>query len=265
MTNIRTIISVALLLAMAAGTGLLLLRIGGEVWIPTPGEILDAPPEQAVYGCIWLIAVSIFAWLALSIALSVCAHVVRIPAAIRAVEWATVGPVRRLARRLAALILAMGSISASYPAGAAQVPPVPIVVSEEQELVVDPRTAPIPGVSIPVSAGMISDTLTGPARTTGSDERIGVSTPAALRASGEKASTTGEYIEYVVQPGDSMWSVSSVHVHGSKAGPLPDHEVAGVWRWVVELNRGRLRSGDPDLIFPGEILVLPVLPLHDGP
>jgi hypothetical protein len=34
-------------------------------------------------------------------------------------------------------------------------------------------------------------------------------------------------------------------------------EITPVWVEVIAANRDRLRSGDPDLIFPGEIVVLP--------
>ena len=262
MTTFRTITSSVLLAAMTAGTCLFLLRIGGEAWIPTPGEILDSPPDEAVIGCIWLATLSVVAWLLCSAFLSVCAYTVRIPAAIRTVEWMTIRPVRRLAQRLAALILAIGSISASYPAGAVHLPPVPIVASSEQEQAVDSHTAMITGVTTPIL--MTGETVRGPARTGESGGKVGVSTPAMLRAGDEKAANTGEYVEYVVQPGDSIWSVSSVHVHRSQTGPVPAYEIVRVWLQVVELNRGRLRSGDPDLIYPGEILMLPDLSLPGG-
>lgn len=265
MTYIRTIISSTLIVAMLAGSGLLLLRIRAEVWLPTPGEILDAPPEEAVYGCIWLLTLSVVAWVLCSALLSVCAYTARIPAAIRAAEWMTVGPVQRLARRLAALILAMGSISASYPAGAVNLPPVPIVASYEQEAALDPSPASVPGASTPAVAGTIGVTVAGPARTGEPGGRFAVSTPVRLRSGVDQAVTAGEHIEYVVQPGDSMWSVSSAYLRRNREDPVPGHEVMRIWRQVVDLNRGRVRSGDPDLIFPGEILLLPVVPLPDGP
>lgn len=257
MTYFRTITLSTLLVAMTGGSGFFLLRIGGEAWIPTPSEILDSPPDEAVIGCIWLATLSVVAWLLCSALLSVCAYTVRIPAAIRAVEWMTVRPVRRLARRLAAVVLAVGSMSASYPAGAVHLPPVPMVVSSGQELTVDSHTDMITGVTTPMPT--VGETGPSVARTGQSAGKVGVSTPPTLRTGDGKAASTGGSIEYVVQPGDSIWSVSFVHLHRSRTGPVPDPEVLRVWRQVVDLNRGRLRSGDPDLIFPGEILTLPDL------
>lgn len=247
MTYIRRITLSVLLLSVVAGSSFLLLRISGEAWIPTPREILDAPPQEAVYGCVWLITLAVLAWLLCSILLSVCAYMAGIPAAIRTVEWMTIRPVRRLSRRLAALIMAIGSFLPSYPAGAAQAPPIPMVATYEQETEVDSTRPLIPGVSIPALAGVAGETLPG---------GIGVST-GMLPTVGHRPQMAGETVEYVVQPGDSMWSVSADHVRRSQAGPVSGTEVMRVWRQVVDLNRDRIRSGDPDLIYPGEILVLP--------
>lgn len=60
----------------------------------------------------------------------------------------------------------------------------------------------------------------------------------------------------VVERGDHLWKISARHL-GEKA---PDHHVAPYWREVVEVNTPRLRSGDPDLIFPGEVVDLPAIP-----
>lgn len=61
---------------------------------------------------------------------------------------------------------------------------------------------------------------------------------------------------YVVRPGDSLWSIAA-----RQAGTSDPDVVAGQWRRVVQAARGQLRSGDPDLIHPGERLTLP--PLDD--
>jgi len=64
-------------------------------------------------------------------------------------------------------------------------------------------------------------------------------------------------IEVVVQQGDHLWGLAETRI-GETMGREPmDHEVAPYWREVVELNRDRIRSGNPDLIVPGEVVVLP--------
>ena len=55
---------------------------------------------------------------------------------------------------------------------------------------------------------------------------------------------------YTVTAGDNLWKIAAAHT--------PDDEPVGpYWRRLIAANEGRLLSGDPDLIYPGEILVLP--------
>lgn len=57
----------------------------------------------------------------------------------------------------------------------------------------------------------------------------------------------------VVKKGDHLWKISARHL----TEVAPDVRVAPYWREVVDLNTPRLRSGDPDLIYPGEEIELP--------
>jgi nucleoid-associated protein YgaU len=60
--------------------------------------------------------------------------------------------------------------------------------------------------------------------------------------------------------GDNLWTISRDHlarVTGRHASDLSDHEIATYWLRVIAANRASLRSGDPDLIFPGESIQLP--------
>jgi hypothetical protein len=63
-----------------------------------------------------------------------------------------------------------------------------------------------------------------------------------------------------VAVGDNLWliAVSAVaRETGREPGTVTDDEVARYWRVVCDVNRDRLRSGDVDLIYPGEVVVLP--------
>jgi nucleoid-associated protein YgaU len=63
--------------------------------------------------------------------------------------------------------------------------------------------------------------------------------------------------QVVVRPGDNLWVIARAELIRS-TGALPDdRRVARYWRSVLEANRGTLRSGNPSLIFPGEIVTLP--------
>ena len=44
---------------------------------------------------------------------------------------------------------------------------------------------------------------------------------------------------------------------GRSPADLSPADVAAYWLRVVELNRHRLRSGNPNLVYPGEVVELP--------
>ena len=70
--------------------------------------------------------------------------------------------------------------------------------------------------------------------------------------------TTAGSDTVVVVEGDHLWKIS-----GRRLGPSsPDEVIAPYWREVIEVNTPRLRSGDPDLIYPGETVELPAIPEH---
>ena len=56
-----------------------------------------------------------------------------------------------------------------------------------------------------------------------------------------------------VEPGDHIWKISAKHL--SDIGS--ESRVAPYWRRVIKQNLHNLRSGDPDLIYPGEVISLP--------
>jgi nucleoid-associated protein YgaU len=63
-----------------------------------------------------------------------------------------------------------------------------------------------------------------------------------------------------VAEGDNLWTIARDELAKASGGGSTEPtnlEVAEYWAKVVEANRGRLVSGDPDLIFPGETIVLP--------
>jgi nucleoid-associated protein YgaU len=61
----------------------------------------------------------------------------------------------------------------------------------------------------------------------------------------------------VVEKGDHLWSITAKHLESRDGVEPTAAEITPVWVEVIAANRDRLRSGDPDLIFPGEIVVLP--------
>jgi hypothetical protein len=61
----------------------------------------------------------------------------------------------------------------------------------------------------------------------------------------------------IVRAGDSLWLIARASLMQTTGRRPGDTEVARYWRAVIVANRPTLRSGDPSLIYPGEIVVLP--------
>jgi len=66
-------------------------------------------------------------------------------------------------------------------------------------------------------------------------------------------------VTYVVESGDTLWSIAQDQLAKAKASggaeEPTDSEVADYWAKLKKANQDRLR--DPDLIFPGEEIILP--------
>jgi nucleoid-associated protein YgaU len=81
-------------------------------------------------------------------------------------------------------------------------------------------------------------------------EQVRLPTPVTSPAESESHSDS-----VVVARGDHLWKIS-VRRLGEDAA---DDEVAPYWREVVAVNTPHLKSGDPDLIYPGEVVELPAI------
>ena len=59
--------------------------------------------------------------------------------------------------------------------------------------------------------------------------------------------------QVLVERGDHLWSISSDELDTDATTA----EISSLWREVIAINIDRLRSGDPDLIYPGETVLVP--------
>lgn len=271
MRPIRTLIQMAALGSGVAGSALLLLRLRESSWLPPPGRILTAGPEEAIYGAVWLLAAAITAWVGLTTVLSVLAYVTRIPVAVRATRWMTIAPIRHLARRAAALVLAVGSLSISTPAGAAHAPPVPYAVTAEHPgAAFDPAAStvlPASPTAATVPVPMAATSPDGDYPLTSSPDTGGVIVPVPHLAGGAPGALLdhGEAsVTYTVQRGDHLWSITAGYLAAHLGRTAGAEEIAPLWNQLIEMNRDLIGSGDPNLIFPGERIVLPRLGTRTG-
>jgi hypothetical protein len=110
----------------------------------------------------------------------------------------------------------------------------------------DPAAAPVTGTAAIVE--LAPDT--GPPSTTMLRD-MGAVMPAS-----DPAGVTEE--AWTVEPGESFWSIAEEHLTDALGRTPSEKEVTRYWDVVVQANRDRLADGNnPDLLFPGQQLVLP--------
>lgn len=256
-------------------------------------------------------------WILASAILYLAARASGIPAAVRAVEWATLPVVRRAADRAVAIVLAGSSVAVgAAPAVASDLPtwPPPLHHTDTDPLTGDfdaavPSVSALPppapaspraGAGIPTRPGRhpaLPDEpgidVTGseehapdageeaaPAPVSDEDASEEVAAEATPTAAAEDPAPTDGTPEtasvaaasrsqpYEVVAGDNLWTIAQRTLAADRDRMPSVTEIARYWRAVIDHNQSRLRSGDPDLIYPGELLDLPTVPTpeeaHDG-
>jgi hypothetical protein len=187
----------------------------------------------------WFVAVTASAWL--FVATGAC---------LLALGFARPRLARRLAptlpfgiRRLVEVAI-VGSCLAipALPAPALGPPRVSAVVVDDQPVVRAPETS-MPTTLVPTTP---APTTPAPAANPRPDPP-----PAAV-------TTPSELPQHVVvRAGDSLWLIARASLTQVSGTRPDDTDVARYWHAVIAANRSTLRSGDPGLIFPGEIIALP--------
>lgn len=187
---------------------------------------LDATaPEDAIIASVRALALAGTYYLIVTTFLLVLAAVVRVPSLLRGVELISLPGLRRAIEGMAAVSIAATPLPLASPAFAHDYRPA-----------VD--ATEVPSYS-PVAAG---------------DTDSYEPTPAGDDDAGAQGAT------HVVVAGESLWMIAEAVV------PQVTQHRRGVveryWLTLVDVNASKLRSGDANLIFPGEAISLP--PLEDG-
>ena len=61
----------------------------------------------------------------------------------------------------------------------------------------------------------------------------------------------------IVEPGDNLWRISADHLEDRLRRRPGTEEISSYWLTVIDVNRDLIKSGDPDLIYPGESISMP--------
>jgi hypothetical protein len=172
-------------------------------------------------------------------------------------------PIRRLVSRSVALSIAASSISVPLGPAVADLALGWRASTMAVEVDLDGVILP-PGTDAPAEEDSDDDGGTGdevllpphlrsPADPLPDNEPVAVPGPDPSAA----LDPTVSHIHKVVR-GEHLWSIASQHLEVvSGRTDLAEREIAPYWVRVMDANRSTIRSGDPDLIYPGEQIVLP--------
>lgn len=259
--GIRKVSGISLLVAFQVGTISALHRLGefdflAIRWADFTQWISLNPPEDTLAAILRVVALGCAYWLLISTLAYFAASLTRVPRLIAAVEWATLPAVRRLADRAAAMTLtAAALVGPAAPALADHAPP--SIVFDIEDGVPTPRAADDHETSIePPGVNGPGYTPTPAGRSDQQDSRQEVDTATDL-PSAEPSEGPSEGSIHEVVRGDNLWCIAQTHIERTVGADVPTADVAAYWRVVIDANRGELISGDPDLIYPGEMVFLP--------
>lgn len=195
-------------------------------WHDLSGWLRNASPETVVAEAGRLLLIGVAGWLAV---ITAVAWLACIAGTFDAVTRITPRGVRRLLEGAFAASLVAGALAPATASASDRPQYMPVAAVRDGRSAAEPAVLtlipdpPSPVVTVPEPASE----PTSPA----------VESPAA-------AGTV-----HVVQRGESLWSIA----HDASAGTPVDH----YWRTLCDANRAALPSGDLNLLYPGDRVVLP--------
>lgn len=275
----------AFLIATVAG-----LHAAGEALAPpplNPGQLGDwlgrRQPAEAAFAVLRLVALGLAWYLLLATVAAVLARASGWRSLVRVLDAVTVPAVRRMVAGCVGVSLAAAVLTG--PGGEAlaeeqreasstaevgetmrRLPDTPTpAIGETMRRLPDAPT-PVTGPTAPASA---------PRSTAAGGEGLGGARPVMRRlppvatdpapepAPGGAPAPAGR--AWTVEPGDHFWAVAE-RVLAEAWGRAPtDDEVDPYWRALVEANAAVLRDpGNPDLLFQGQVIAVPVPPARPG-
>lgn len=232
----RRIAAPLLLLGFEVGSVVTLHRLGRLRWLRLPdsdvaGWLAANPPVETIAALVRPLALIAALWLLATMLLYGAARVFGMPVA-DALSRLTLPAARRAID--GALAFGLSTLITAGPSAALAVSPMP-------HLVPSPAIREADELIVAIAL-----------------QRLGW--PAVREVAITTIEDNGPELPgpYTVRRGDNLWSIAAEHLGGIIEGPRRS-EVADYWRTVIAANEKHLRSGNRDLIFPGEVIELPPL------
>ena len=221
-------------------------------------------PEDAVVAVVRVAGIVVAGWLlATTTTLYLLARLARLPGLLHGIRWATLPSVRRVVDAAVAASVLAGAVLAG-PSARAQAPqPAPIVVdlSATTTTALGHRYVPVPAgdPGVPGTTIHLAPSSTAPSPVTSTSAPPVPAATARAPAPPAAADPVPGHA-YTVVPDDNLWTIAAAEL-SRQTGRGPDHlaeaEIRRYWLQVIDANRTRIRSGDPNLIFPGESILCP--------
>lgn len=230
-------------------------------WGDIRSWLTETATDDVLVALVRLAALALAWWLLASTALYLTASVLRLRGLVRVLRWATLPGVRGLIDGVAAGSIVAGSILGAVRPAVAQPPPTSAQVYVPRPAGDTPAYTPVPaGDGAPATTAPATAATSVPATP---DAPTAPTTTAAPAEPSTKVRSTNPPTtkqSAAVRRGDNLWSIAERHLSHSTGRPIGDishDELRAYWLRLVEANRARLASGDPDLIYPGEVVVPP--------
>lgn len=200
--------------------------------MPPPGALTGAASvENALLAAGRWLGLWIAAWLIITQLLYTFAVLARVDWMVEVLRPVTLPVVRRLAAGAASITITLSSVTA-----VAQTGPEPTVIVFEEGAEVELRQEATP---TPILRPLVEPDV---------EEACATEEP------------EGSYsapLVWNVRPGDHLWKIAGEHLAIVLDRPPTGDEHRRYWVEVVDEARPIIRSGDPNLIYPGEQIPLP--------
>jgi len=245
MRRLTRITRLAAVVGLEASALVSLLQLGRLPWLRIDWSNLGSwlrvtPAEHALAAMVWVAALGCVIWLAVSTLLYLAARASRVPALIRSIGWMTLPAIRKVSEGALAAVLVTSTIAAAPVR--AQAPSPVVVVVDEGGALLPPGFVGL-GREMIEEAGPQTETRVPPLPTFPHETKPGT--------------TVAEPVLVTVQTGDHLWAMSRRHLTDVLERHPTNDEIAPYWRQVITHNQHNLISGNPDLIYAGEVIEMP--------